>query len=101
MDGCPLHVTIIYIMPAIEGYIENCHPENSNVDRGSRLYCRLYLLYYYGPAPAGPLYEISFKILHDLLRGSMGIQQLYSDEERLALFYIRIYYLFVCIIHFL
>jgi hypothetical protein len=29
---------------------------------------------YYGPALAGPFYEIGLKILHDLLRSSMGIK---------------------------
>jgi hypothetical protein len=50
---------------------------------------------YYGPALAGPFYEISLKILHDLLRSSMCILLLYSNEERRVLFYIHIYHLFV------
>jgi hypothetical protein len=29
---------------------------------------------YYGPALAGPFYEIGLKILHDLLRSSMDIK---------------------------
>ena len=55
----------------------------------------MYLSPHYGPALAGPFYEISLKILHDLLRNSMRILSLYSNEERRVLFYIRIYYLFV------
>jgi hypothetical protein len=51
--------------------------------------------HYYGPANAGPFFEISLKSLHDLLRGSMGIKELYSNEERRVLVDIRSYYLFV------
>jgi hypothetical protein len=50
---------------------------------------------YYGPALAGPFYEIGLKTLHDLLRSSMCILLLYSKEERHVLFYIHIHYLFV------
>jgi hypothetical protein len=49
----------------------------------------------YGPARAGPFYEIGLKILHDLLRTSVCILLLYSNKERRVLFYIHIYYLFV------
>jgi hypothetical protein len=47
------------------------------------------------PALVGPFYEISLKILHDLLRSSMCILLLFSNEERRVLFYIHIYYSFV------
>jgi hypothetical protein len=52
-------------------------------------------MFHYGPALAGPFYEIGLKILHDLLRSSTCILLLYSNEERHVLFYIHIHYLFV------
>jgi hypothetical protein len=58
-------------------------------------YCSLFLSFHYGPALAGPFYEIGLKFLHDLLRSSTCILLLYSNEERHVLFYIHIHYLFV------